>query len=225
MELNDYVLDSNDLITNPNARVIICLVLDTSGSMKGTPISELNKGVQAFLNAIRNDEVAAMSAEVAIVTFGQKARVLLGFENIERQKVPVLKARGETIMGGAVTMALNLMESRKQEFRRAGVDYYQPWMVLMTDGRPGDNIESSVERTVDLVKRKKITVFPIAIGSKADVSTLDRFSPARKSLRLKGLNFKEFFEWLSASVSTTSRSSPGDKIELDLESINEWAEL
>ncbi len=223
--MNEYILDTNDLVTNPNARVIICLVLDTSGSMKGAPISELNKGVQAFFDAIRNDEVASMSAEIAIVTFGQEAKVLIRFKNIEKQKVPVLKARGETIMGGGVTMALDLMESRKQEFRRAGVDYYQPWMVLMTDGRPGDKIEPAVERTVNLVKNKKLTVFPIAIGSKADISTLDKFSPIRKSLRLKGLNFKEFFEWLSASVSTTSRSSPGDKIELDVESINKWAEL
>ena len=51
------------------------------------------------------------------------------------------------------------------------------------------------------------------------------FSPNRPPLKLKGLNFQEFFEWLSQSVSRVSQSTPGDKVELDIEGIKGWAQL
>jgi uncharacterized protein YegL len=42
---------------------------------------------------------------------------------------------------------------------------------------------------------------------------------------LQGLNFREFFAWLSKSVSKVSQSTPGDKIQLDTDGIKGWAEL
>lgn len=47
----------------------------------------------------------------------------------------------------------------------------------------------------------------------------------RSPLKLKGLKFREFFEWLSQSVSTTSQSIAGESISLDFEGIKGWAEL
>jgi uncharacterized protein YegL len=76
-----------------------------------------------------------------------------------------------------------------------------------------------------MVTAKKLTVFPIGIGADADMTALARFSPNRRPLRLKGLNFKEFFEWLSRSVSRVSRSTPGDAVKLDPTGLDGWAEL
>lgn len=57
------------------------------------------------------------------------------------------------------------------------------------------------------------------------MDTLARFSPQRTPLRLKERRFKEFFQWLSQSVSRTSMSMPGEKIKLDTEGIRGWGEL
>ena len=72
---------------------------------------------------------------------------------------------------------------------------------------------------------KKLTVFPIGIGREADMNALAKFSPKRPPLRLQGLKFKEFFQWLSKSVSKTSQSIPGESIKLDVEGIQGWGEL
>ena len=98
----------------------------------------------------------------------------------------------------------------------------------MTDGEPnGSNaeLERAISRTTDLANHRKLTIFPIGIGDDADMKCLGRFSPRRSPLRLKGANFKEFFEWLSKSVEKTSQSMPGDKIKLDTEGIKGWADL
>ena len=225
MNLNSLTLIEEELADNPAPRIPICLVLDTSKSMKGQPIRELNNGVAKFMDAIMDDEVTRYSAEVSVVTFGGEVKKVLEFGKIEDQTLPEFSAYGGTQMGEAVETSIEMLNDRKNEYQKAGVDYYQPWMVLMTDGQPTDNIENAVVQVCDLIENRKLTIFPIGIGEGADMDVLERFSPKRSPMKLQGLKFKEFFEWLSQSVSIVSQSIPGEKIELDTEGLKEWASL
>jgi von willebrand factor type A domain protein len=224
--MNGDLVRMEDLVNNPTARVPVCLCLDVSGSMSGEKISELNQGINLFYNAIKDDEVALYSAEISIVTFGTTASCVRDFSSLELQpNAPHLIAWGSTPMGEAVNLAIDLLEKRKNEYKEKGVDYYQPWLVLMTDGEPTDNISEAVSKVVNLVNNKKLTVFPIGIGRDANMTTLASFSPNRAPLRLQGLKFKEFFAWLSQSVSRVSQSTPGETIKLDVEGIKGWGEI
>lgn len=65
-------------------------------------------------------------------------------------------------MGEAVNLVLDLLERRKQEYKDKGVDYYQPWLVLMADGAPnGSSSEymKAVHRTVEMVNLKNLLYF------------------------------------------------------------------
>lgn len=228
--MSNEILRRDDLVNNPTARVPVCLCLDVSGSMDGEPIDELNRGVRMFYDAIKDDEVAAFSAEISIVTFGgSRAECMADFASLQLQPdPPTLSAQGLTPMGEAVNMGLDLLDRRKQEYKDAGVDYFQPWLVLMTDGAPnGDpqELRKAMDRVTQMVNARKLSVFPIGIGKGADMDALKQFSPNRPPLRLQGLKFKEFFQWLSKSVSKTSQSIPGESIKLDLEGIGSWGTL
>ncbi|MBF6037065.1 VWA domain-containing protein [Pseudomonas sp. P155] len=222
---DNYLLSQEELAENPTTRVPVCLVLDVSGSMEGEPIAELHSGVQQFFEAIKDDEIAQYAAEICIVTFGGTAQKVMDFGSISRQDVPPLVASGMTPMGHAVGIALDLLEARKEDYQQAGVDYFQPWMVLMTDGEPTDDISEAATRVSDMINKRKLTVFPIAIGKAANVQSLARFSPLRPPLRLKGLRFNEFFAWLSKSVSRASQSTPGDAVPLDIKGIEAWGQV
>ena len=163
---------------------------------------------------------------ISIVTFGnQGVQLYDDFGPVERIPKTPLVAGGITPMGEAVCGALDILEKRKQEYQNTGVDYFQPWLVLMTDGMPTDDINEAVNRVVSMVNQKKLSVFPIGIGDDADMDTLGQFSPARPPLRLQGLKFREFFEWLSASVQRVSASNPGEEVPLDLDGIKGWGTL
>lgn len=219
-------IGADDLVDNPTPRVPVSLCLDTSGSMSGSPIQELVRGVNLFYDAIDEDDDAHDSAEINIVEFNSSAGLVHDFASIERlQRISSLAASGATAMGAGVNLALDTLETRKATYSDKGVLYYQPWLVLMTDGAPTDNIDIAVRRVVDMVEAKKLTVIPIGIGSGADMKTLARFSPNISPRRLDGLKFKEFFVWLSRSVARVSRSTPGDTVKLDLEGLAGWAEL
>lgn len=212
---------NDDLVENPTPRVPVSLCIDTSGSMMGDKIRELIEGIKLFYDAIDEDDDAHDSAEVSVVAFNSGANVVQDFASIEglRRDIAITPS-GLTHLGEGVNLALDALEKRKALYSNSGVLYYQPWLVLMTDGQPnGDRqmLERAVERVASLVGDKKLTVFPIGIGADADMNVLGRFR--QPPLRLEGLSFREFFEWLSKSVSKVSQSMPGGEPPIDFRSI------
>lgn len=217
-----------DLLDNPTTRVPVVLCLDVSASMTiDGRIDQLNKGVQEFFRSVSEDKIAKWAAEICIVTFNNEATKLVDFNYVEKQKEAFdtleLKAGGNTAMGAAVELSLSLLDQRKEEYRKKGIDYWQPWLVLMTDGQATDNIDKAAEKCSKLVDDGKLVIFPLALGRGANLEELKSFSPKRAPLRLNEHKLSEFFNWLSQSVRTTSQSTPGAKVKLP--DVSTWAEL
>ena len=206
----------NDFLDNPTQRVPVCICLDTSGSMSGNPIRELNEGIKVFFDSIMEDEIASYSADVCVITFGQSPKCIMDFTTVSNvRNIPILTAHGGTPMGDAINLALDKLEKRKNDYKNAGIDYFQPWLVIMTDGEPcGDSTPNALEkaqaRATQLANNRKLVVMPIWIGDNDEESgmkVLSGFSPKNQPKKLKGLNFQAFFTWLSSSVSGVSQSN------------------
>jgi uncharacterized protein YegL len=213
---DDLILRNAELAENPTPRVPVCLALDVSGSMAGKKMDELNLAVRQFFNSVRADEMASISAEIAVVTFGSNATKVVDFSSIDRQTIPTLSAGGYTAMGEGVNMSLDLLDQAKRIYSQRGLDYFQPWLVLMTDGEPQGESEvvtnSAISRCQELVRKNKLTVIPVAIGDDANIKILSQFSPnLDKILNVQSIDFKRFFAWLAKSMNTVSLTNPGDK--------------
>lgn len=218
----------DDLNDNPTTRVPVVLCLDVSASMTiDNRIDQLNQGVQEFFRSVSEDHIARYSAEICIVTFGSEAQKLIDFNYADRQKAAfakmTLQAKGNTAMGAAVEMSLSLLDARKKEYQEKGIDYWQPWLVLMTDGQATDNIDTAVARCQELVGQGKLVIFPLALGKGANLKQLELFSPKRPPMRINEHKMSEFFNWLSQSVRTTSQSTLGDRV--NLPDISAWTVL
>lgn len=199
-------MSHNDLIRNPSSRCACMLVLDTSGSMSGAPIQELNQGLQAFVEAVQEDEMSAYSVEVGVISAGGTVREELSFTTANTiREVSPLVADGITPLGAAVELALRRLEERKATYKRAGVAYYQPWLVIISDGEPTDSWQAVAQQTSALSQQRKLVVMPVGV-SQANMAILGQFS-SRPAKHLAGLKFREFFEWLSASMSRVSASN------------------
>ena len=210
--------DTDDFASNPEPRCPCVLLLDVSGSMTGAPIAELNAGLAAFRAELAEDALATKRVEVAIVTFGP-ARIELPFTGASGFEPPTLRADGDTPMGSAILQAVELVRARKAEYRSNGIAYYRPWLFLITDGAPTDAWEGAAAAVREGEAAKAFAFFAIGVQG-ASLDILRRIS-VREPLALQALRFRELFSWLSSSLRSVSRSSPGT--EVVLESPKGWA--
>jgi hypothetical protein len=112
---------TNDFAVNPEPRLPCVLLLDVSGSMSGTPISELNSGLAAYRDALVADALAAKRVEVAIVTFGGQVQTACDFTTVEGFHPPTLVASGDTPMGAAISTGLEMVRQRKNVYKQNGI--------------------------------------------------------------------------------------------------------
>ena len=205
--MQNYALITNDdLIENPSPRCPCMVILDTSVSMDGAPIMQLNEGMQHFMQSLQQDDMAACSVEVSVITAGGQVIEQLPFTTaMSIDQISHFSATGGTPIGEAVRLGLQRLEERKQTYRKNGVAYYQPWLVIISDGAPTDEWRSSAAQSQGLSQQQKLVVLPIGVAG-ADLNVLAQFS-AKPALKLDGLKFNEFFEWLSASMSRVSASA------------------
>lgn len=221
-------LDQAEFADNPEPRCPVALVLDTSASMHGEAIEELNEGLRDLDRALKADNLAALRVELSIVTFGGQVQALnlktgkpmegfnaqAAFVTIDEFQPPRLSASGNTPMGEAVSRALALLRERKEIYKQNGLDYFRPWMFVITDGKPTDAIwEAAAEQVKQEEARKGVMFYGVGVEN-ADLQVLSRFSDLRSPLRLKGLAFGELFQWLSKSLSAVAHSRPGEQTPL-----------
>lgn len=209
-------------IANPqHPHCAVVLLLDTSGSMQGEKIDRLSDGLRIFKDEVKGDTLALKRVDLAVITFGDGVNVIHDFSGVDEFDPPTLNAEGATPMGEALLKGIDLIESRKQEYKTKGVDYYRPWLFLLTDGQPtdiqpGDSMWNNVVASVhDGEDNRKFVFFAVGVEP-CNLEVLRQISPPKRpALLLKGLAFRELFTWLSKSQIKVSNSKPGEQLAMD----------
>ena len=211
---------ANIFADNPDPRCPVVLLLDKSGSMSGAPIEQLNEGLRAFQREVAKDPLASRRVEIAIVSFGPVTSDT-DFVTMDSFTPPTLQPEGDTPMGRAITVGLDMLTDRKRVYREHGIAYYRPWIFLITDGAPTDPWAEAARRIREEEAAKRIAFFAVGVEG-ADFNKLAQIA-VREPIRLKGLRFTDLFQWLSASLAAVSRSQPGTSVALPPP--KGWAEI
>lgn len=198
-------------------RCACLLLLDTSGSMHGQPIAELNAGLVSLKDELMADTMAVQRVEIGMISFGP-VRVEADFQSPDTWTPPRLEAGGDTPMGAAIEQGLQMLDARKQVYKQSGITYYRPWVFLITDGGPTDSWRhaASLVHAGDNDESKTFSFFAVGVqgaNQGANMEILGQIS-RREPLKLQGLRFRCLFAWLSSSLGGVSRSTPGTQVPL-----------
>ena len=125
-------------------------------------------------------------------------------------------------MGGAMNLALDSLRTRKDVYKQHSVNYTRPWLFLISDGAPTDSDwQAAAQRSRQEEDAKGVLVFPIGVAG-ADLGVLGQFSSKTPPQKLQGLQFAQFFKWLSVSQQRASTGQSGGTVQLP--STQGWAE-
>ena len=215
--LQDQLMDGDIFANNPEPRCACILVLDTSWSMSGQPMDQLNMGLRHFKECLEQDNLASLRTEIAVLEYNSKPTLRHDFSTVDTFDPPELRPGNGTVMSTAMREALRLVEERKETYRQNAITYYRPWIWIICDGRPEHDGPGEFDRAVQEIhqaeENRQAAVYVVGVEG-ADMQVLNRISSRSEALQLKGLDFRGMFEWLASSMSAVSQSQPDETVNL-----------
>ena len=193
----------------------IFVLADTSGSMNGEKINELNLALREMLNALNNADDIRGKFQLSVISFGGDVKVIQPLADISEITLTELTASGNTPMGQTFEVVKEMIEDREVVSSRA----YTPTIVLISDGLPTDCTEEMYRRKNYFdweplkslhsgERSSKCQRLALGIGEDADADMLKAFIdnpeiPVIKTRDISGIT--KFFRWVT--MSTVARMS------------------
>ena len=196
------------IINAAESHMALVFVLDVSSSMEGQPIDQLNLGLNRFKEEVCRDKLTRDILDVAIIQFHEEFSVVQDFVPIEYMETIRLKADGRTKYTEPIREALKMVDERSRFYRRSGSEPFKPWILLVTDGAPMDDITDVANEVKAMQDADKVRLIALGVGD---------FDPEPLKLltdvifQLDGMDFSSYFNWVNKSMRAISTSTPGEK--------------
>lgn len=196
--------------TIPSARKLPVIILaDVSGSMEGDgKINTLNRAIASMIDSFAEEEDVRAEINVCVITFGgNEAKIHLPLQPAENITWQNMTPYGRTPMGDAFWVAQKIVEDRAIIASRD----YHPTIVLVSDGIPTDNWQTSLDGLINSERASKALRLSMAIGAEADNQPLQGFVKNQCQevpvFRADESNqITKFFRFVTMTVTTRSRS-------------------
>ena len=236
--MNSKRFDPSKFTTSKAKPLPVLLLLDVSGSMnevisdsfertgetvvedgqtweivKGgvSRIEVLNQAVTDMIASFAKEEQLEHEFLVSVVTFGATVSIHLPPTRASRVDWKPLAAAGETPMGEAIATAKRLIEDKETTPSRA----YRPVVVLVSDGKPTDRWEASLDCFIGSGRSTKCDRMALAIGTGTDEAMLEKFIAGTSNPLFHAADAKQILEaFQRVTMSVTVRSKSKDPNQL-----------
>lgn len=184
----------------------VYILVDTSESMFGEAIDQINKCLDNMLAALRRDPYALETAWLSLISFDSNARVLVPLTELAEFRVPKLNARPGTSLGTAIEL-LSLQLSKEVTLTENGVrGDWRPIVFLLTDGQPTDEWRGPVAR-LRARRPKPANIYAIGLGEEIDFSVLKEIADVTfQASEATPETLSKLFIWMSSAIRSASKN-------------------
>ncbi|MBN0043749.1 VWA domain-containing protein [Streptomyces actuosus] len=111
----------------------VCLCIDVSYSMTGPPMTAVNNALPEIKSAIKGDPATGEIARLAVVTFSDRAEILLPLTDIGYADMPTLSPQGGTNFDVGLRASGDALRDGIKGLGK-GSPYHQPVIFFISDG-------------------------------------------------------------------------------------------
>lgn len=206
----------NRELKNKAKRNVVCFLIDTSMSMsiprEGTNRSRIdivNERLPRFLNDMAKNSYVKEGLAVSIITFGNKANVLVDFTSPDRAIVQIgtIKANESmTNLGAGAKAAYEHITDYTKLLDAGGIEYYHPMLLIITDGDTTDLSKTKeAAKVISADRRVKVSCYNIGKITESARKNLRLFVRNDDDIKnIDDMKLGDFFEMLSRSLTTAS---------------------
>ncbi|MBQ8080408.1 MAG: VWA domain-containing protein [Clostridia bacterium] len=200
------------IVHQAEPHVACCLLVDTSSSMRGEKLRRLNAALAEFKQQVCEDPLSARRVDVCVIEFNDEPSVVTPFCPIREFEAPVLTAKRCTGMGKGIRFALEAVHEQVHQYHTLGVECYQPFVVMLTDGAPTDDISqipAMIRECEQAGRYGRLRFHAIGVGDEDQVNYQVLNQLCHRVVKLQENDFSSLFRWISQSMQIISHSQAG----------------
>jgi len=188
-------------------RLPVYILIQTSGAMRGEPIEAIKVGLETMVASLRQDPFALESVHLSVITFNRLPEQILPLTELENMQIPniVQPEPSGSHLGEALIFLCQKIDAEVVLSTTERKGDWMPLLFIMCDGRASD--AQLFKEAVEKLKQRHFGSIIICLVGKPRTENVKQISDNIVNLdTTDGATFRQFFKWVSASVSVGNRS-------------------
>jgi uncharacterized protein YegL len=175
--------------------------------MRGEPIEAIKVGLETLVSSLRQDPFALESVHLSVITFNRSPELILPLTELESLQIPAIKqpeAAG-TLLGEALEFVCGQMDSEVRLSTPERKGDWMPLLFVMCNGAVNDT--QRFQQIIPVIRQKHFGSIIACLVGKPRTENVKQFTDNIINMdTADGPSIRQFFKWVSASVSVGNRS-------------------
>ncbi|MDR2918644.1 MAG: VWA domain-containing protein [Tannerella sp.] len=188
-------------------RLPVYILIQTSGAMRGEPIEAIKVGLETLVASLRQDPFALESVHLSVITFNRIPEQILPLTELESLQIPTIpqpEASG-THLGEALEFMCKKVDSEVMLSTPERKGDWMPLLFIMCNGKVSDT--QLFLQTIPIIKQKHFGSIVACLVGNPITENVKQFTDNIVNMdTADSSTIKQFFKWVSASVSVGNRS-------------------